>query len=82
MSKRTAVKSFHPPPWKNGDRKEWLSVSQIAELYARHHNTVLRWLHDGTLVEFGFSTFCDFQGRYWIRPPRPSSSPSSTSQTV
>jgi len=70
-------KTFKPHPWKNGDRKEWLSITEVAELYGRHRNTIIRWLHDGTLREFKFSTFQDFKGRWWIREPKRKSAQAS-----
>ncbi|HEV2521044.1 MAG TPA: hypothetical protein VGT24_01575 [Candidatus Acidoferrales bacterium] len=63
-------KVFHAPPWENGNRGKWHTISGLASLYGRHRNTVFRWIKDGTLNEFRFEVFQDFKGKWWIREPK------------
>lgn len=57
------------PPWSNGDRKDWLSVHDFALLYRRQPKTIRRWVHDGTMKEFGIRWYQDITGRIWIYYP-------------
>lgn len=47
----------------------WLSVSEAARYFGKHHSVVRRWCYDGDCIDFGFRLRRDITGHWWIGIP-------------
>jgi hypothetical protein len=56
------------PPWYRDGRPDlWVTASKFALLVNRTRPTVYAWSKNGTLREFGYTTYRDLKGMLFIR---------------
>jgi len=56
-----------PEDMGNGD---WCSPKEAAKFFRRTQRRVREWCTDGTLTDFGYLTFQDSKGHWYIHIPR------------
>ena len=56
-------------PKCEGD-KVWLTPTEFAPLVHRSYYTVIAWIKDGTLLDFGYQVYQDPKKRWLIKAPK------------